>query len=104
MLTVSLKFRRRTLFFSFNLVLPSVTIVFCTIFGFILPPESGEKIGLRNYFINLYTFLLSFTTSLINVWKEITNLLGVIFFLNYVSTIVPPSSMGVARISYNLKF
>ena len=58
MLTVSLKFRRRTLFFSFNLVLPSIIITVCSIFGFILPPDSGEKIGLRNYFM-LYFLLMN---------------------------------------------
>ena len=50
MLTVTLVFRRRTLFFSFNLILPTLIITVCTTFGFLLPPEGGEKIGLRNNF------------------------------------------------------
>jgi len=58
MLTVSLKFRRRTLFFSFNFILPSLIITVCSIFGFMLPPESGEKIGLRNYLM-LYFLLIN---------------------------------------------
>ena len=50
MLTVTLKLRRKTLFFTFNLVIPSLAIYVATIIGFILPPDSGEKIGLRNEF------------------------------------------------------
>ncbi len=50
MLTVTLKLRRKTLFYTFNLVLPSLAIYIATIVGFALPPESGEKIGLRNDF------------------------------------------------------
>ena len=38
MLTVTLNFRRRTLFFSFNLILPTLIITVCTTFGFLLPP------------------------------------------------------------------
>jgi nicotinic acetylcholine receptor len=76
MVDIILTFRRRTLFFSFNFVLPSVFITILSIAGFILPPKSGEKIGL-----------------------QITNLLAVVFFLSYVSTIVPASSFGIAKIS-----
>jgi nicotinic acetylcholine receptor, invertebrate len=44
---ITLKYRRRTLFFSFNFILPSLIITVCSVMGFILPPESGEKVGLR---------------------------------------------------------
>ena len=47
MLTITFHFRRRTLFFSFNFILPSLVLTVCSIFGFILPPDSGEKISLR---------------------------------------------------------
>ena len=53
MLNVRLHFRRRTLFFSFNFIIPSMIITVCSIFGFILPPESGEKVGLRKYCIGI---------------------------------------------------
>ena len=49
-LSIDFKFKRRTLFFTFNLILPSIVITISSIFGFILPPESGEKIGLRKNF------------------------------------------------------
>ena len=44
---ITLKYRRRTLFFSFNFILPSLIITVCSVMGFILPPECGEKVGLR---------------------------------------------------------
>ena len=31
--------------------------------------------------------------------KEIANLLGVVFFLQYVADTVPPTSLGIAKIS-----
>ena len=48
---ITLNFRRRTLFYTFNFVLPSMIITVCSVMGFILPPESGEKVGLRKYHI-----------------------------------------------------
>ena len=50
---ITLNFRRRTLFFTFNFVLPSVIITVCSVMGFILPPESGEKVGLRMWIVVL---------------------------------------------------
>ncbi len=59
-MTAHLYFRRRTLFFSFNFIIPCLIITICSIFGFMLPPESGEKIGLRKqkYLISFIYFLL----------------------------------------------
>jgi hypothetical protein len=31
---------------------------------------------------------------------EITNLLSVVYFTQYVSTIIPPSSMGITKLSH----
>lgn len=47
MIYIDLFFRRRTLFYSFNLITPGIIISILSIAGFILPAESGEKIGLR---------------------------------------------------------
>ena len=44
---VNIHLRRRSLFHTFNFVLPSLFITILSISGFILPPESGEKVGLR---------------------------------------------------------
>lgn len=39
--------KRRTLYYGFNLIIPCMLITLITLLGFILPPDSGEKIGLR---------------------------------------------------------
>ena len=38
--------RRRTLYFVFNLILPCILISLMSLLGFVLPPDSGEKVGL----------------------------------------------------------
>jgi len=48
---IDLFFRRRTLFYTFNYVIPNFIITILSITGFILPPESGEKISLRKRFL-----------------------------------------------------
>lgn len=45
-LNINLKFRRRTLFFTFNFIVPSLIITVCTIVGFWLDSGSEEKVGL----------------------------------------------------------
>ena len=47
LIDVNIHLRRRSLFHTFNFVLPSLFITILSISGFILPPESGEKVGLR---------------------------------------------------------
>jgi hypothetical protein len=54
---ITLKYRRRTLFFSFNFILPSLIITVCSVMGFILPPESGEKVGLRK--LKIYYLIIA---------------------------------------------
>ena len=54
-------------------------------------------------FINLYTNLKQINvTNFYFCNIEITNLLAVVFITQYVSTIVPSSSLGVAKISVYL--
>ena len=52
----SLKFtmfmKRRTLYYGFNLIIPCILITVMTILGFTLPPDAGEKIGLRKFFFD----------------------------------------------------
>ena len=47
--TLTLNFRRRTLFFTFNFVLPCLILTVCALMGFVLSSDRGEKVGLRNY-------------------------------------------------------
>ncbi|CAJ0930471.1 unnamed protein product, partial [Mesorhabditis belari] len=70
-----LHLRRRTLFYGFNLIIPSLLITLMTVLGFSLPPDAGEKINL-----------------------EMTVLLAIVFFLSMVSEMTPPTSEAVPLI------
>ena len=47
-ITFTIKIRRRTLYYFFNLIVPCLLISSMAILGFTLPPDSGEKLGLGN--------------------------------------------------------
>ncbi|CAD5235726.1 unnamed protein product [Bursaphelenchus xylophilus] len=64
--------RRKVLYYGINWIIPSVLFLLCTILGFSLPAESGEKITLQSQ-----------------------NLLSVILFLGMVSEVTPPTSTSV---------
>ncbi|KHJ88246.1 Neurotransmitter-gated ion-channel transmembrane region [Oesophagostomum dentatum] len=70
-----LHIRRRTLYYGFNLIIPSILICAMTVFGFSLPPDAGEKITL-----------------------QMTILLAIVFFLSVVSEMTPPTSDAVPLI------
>ena len=44
--TITIRIRRRPLFYVFNLVIPCALILSMILLGFFLPPESGERITL----------------------------------------------------------
>ena len=67
--TFYLTMRRKSLFYLMNLVFPCILISTVACLGFILPPDSGEKVSL-----------------------EITVLLSLAVFLMVVSETMPPSS------------
>jgi len=70
--TFTIHIRRRTLYYIFNLIIPSALISSLTILTFLLPPDAGEKISLG------ITILLSLTV-----------------FLTVVAESVPPTSISV---------
>jgi nicotinic acetylcholine receptor len=45
-ITFTISIRRRTLYYSFNIIIPSILIAALTLVGFLLPPDSGEKLTL----------------------------------------------------------
>ena len=45
-ITFSIKIRRRTVYYFFNLIVPCVLIASMAVLGFTLPPDSGEKLSL----------------------------------------------------------
>ncbi|XP_015765770.1 PREDICTED: neuronal acetylcholine receptor subunit alpha-10-like isoform X2 [Acropora digitifera] len=75
-ITYTVKIRRRTLFFFFNMIIPCLVIVGLTILSFYLPPDSGERLSL-----------------------VITNLLAMTVFMLLVAEIIPPTSDAVSIIS-----
>ncbi|CAH3016545.1 unnamed protein product [Porites evermanni] len=75
-ITYTVRIRRRTLFFFFNMVIPCLVIVGLTILSFYLPPDSGERLSL-----------------------VITNLLAMTVFMLLVAEIIPPTSDAVSIIS-----
>ncbi|VIO97033.1 Uncharacterized protein BM_BM2680 [Brugia malayi] len=74
-ITFYMHIRRRTLYYGFNLLIPSLLISLMTVLGFTLPPDAGEKITL-----------------------EITILLSIVFFLSMVAEMTPSTSEAVPLI------
>lgn len=73
--------RRKTLFYTVNLIIPCVGITFLTVLVFYLPSDSGEKIAL------CVSILLSLT----------------VFFL-LLAEIIPPTSLAVPLLGKYLLF
>ena len=57
-LVFKITIRRKTLFYSFNLIIPIVGISFLTIFVFYLPADSCEKIPLSTFIVVSITFFV----------------------------------------------
>ena len=55
--TFTIKIRRRTLYYFFNLIVPCVLIASMAVLGFTLPPDSGEKLSLGGQLAITESFL-----------------------------------------------
>jgi nicotinic acetylcholine receptor len=80
-ITFLIKIRRKTLFYTVNLIIPCVGISFLTVLTFYLPSDSGEKVAL------CISILLSLT----------------VFFL-LLAELIPPTSLVVPLIGKYLLF
>lgn len=80
-ITYYVTMRRKTLFYTVNLILPAVLISFLCLLVFLLPAEAGEKITLG-----------------------ISILLSLVVFLLLVSKILPPTSLVIPLIAKYLLF
>lgn len=54
-ITFNITMRRKTLFYTVNIIIPCMGISFLTVLTFYLPSDSGEKVKL-NYFLHLLQF------------------------------------------------
>ena len=52
-ITFTIKIRRRTLYYFCNLIIPCILIASMAVLGFTLPPDSGEKLSLGEYYKKL---------------------------------------------------
>lgn len=61
-ITFTIKIRRRTLYYFFNLIVPCVLISSMALLGFTLPPDSGEKLTLGGYryFLNSFIYIYEY--------------------------------------------
>ena len=64
-ITFTIKIRRRTLYYFFNLIVPCILIASMAVLGFTLPPDSGEKLSLGRK-ININKYILS-TVNVISI-------------------------------------
>ncbi|XP_011142412.1 acetylcholine receptor subunit beta-like 2 isoform X2 [Harpegnathos saltator] len=80
-ITFNITMRRKTLFYTVNLIIPCVGITFMTVLVFYLPSDSGEKVSLCS------SILLSLT----------------VFFL-LLAEIIPPTSLAVPLLGKYLLF
>lgn len=80
-ITFTVKIRRKTLFYTVNLIIPCVLISFLSVCVFYLPADAGEKMTMC-----------------------ISILLALVVFLLLVSKILPPTSINVPLIAKYLLF
>ena len=86
-ITFTIKIRRRTMYYFYNLIVPCLLIASMAVLGFTLPPDSGEKLSLGDVIITTLSAQL-ITFDLLGV----TILLSLTIFLNTVSSIIPITS------------
>ena len=56
-ITFIVKIRRRTLYYFFNLIVPCLLISSMAVLDFTLPPDSGEKLSLGEYYqLNIFLY------------------------------------------------
>jgi hypothetical protein len=58
-ITFNITMRRKTLFYTVNIIIPCMGISFLTVLTFYLPSDSGEKVSARRYYFSLMHSLFS---------------------------------------------
>jgi len=114
-ITYTLKIRRKTLFYTVNLIIPCVLISLLSVSVFYLPADAGEKMTMcisillsssasrcvlpRLNHVSQPTLFL-FSASLLSI----SILLALVVFLLLVSKILPPTSVSIPLIAKYLLF
>ena len=75
-ITFNITLRRKTLFYTFNLIIPCVGISFLTVLTFYLPSDSGEKISLCISILVSLTFFVLLLYELIPPTSLVVPLIG----------------------------
>ncbi|XP_037912238.1 neuronal acetylcholine receptor subunit alpha-7 isoform X3 [Hermetia illucens] len=78
-ITFTIKIRRRTLYYFFNLIVPCVLISSMALLGFTLPPDSGEKLTLGVTILLSLTVFLNLVAETLPQVSDAIPLLGTYF-------------------------
>ena len=98
-ITFILTMRRKTLFYTVNLIIPCVGISFLTVLVFYLPADSGEKVMFSLLDIVSITLKVSLQVTLC-----ISILLSLTVFFLLLAEIIPPTSLAVPLLGKYLLF
>ena len=78
--TVSLKIRRKPLFYWFNLVIPYALLLLCLWVGYFVPPHSGERISLSLVILLAFSIIVQATSSYLPRSNELPSL-SILYFV-----------------------
>lgn len=82
-ITFNITLKRKTLFYTCNLIIPCVSITFLTVFTFYLPSECGEKISLGTMILlSLTVFILLLNELIPGDYNKFYLIIIFLLFLN----------------------
>ena len=97
-ITFNITMRRKTLFYTVNLIIPCMGISFLTVLTFYLPSDSGEKVW-ANFLLMVFWYHFTFQVTL-----SISILTSLYVFFLLVVEIIPPTSLVVPLLGKYLIF
>lgn len=103
-ITFKMTMRRKTLFYTVNLIIPCVALTFLTVLVFYLPSDSGEKVNVE-MFSNIFRhWIINWRKSLTKVTLCISILVSLTVFFLLLAEIIPPTSLAVPLLGKYLLF
>lgn len=78
--TISLKIRRKPLFYWFNLVIPYALLLLCLWVGYFVPPHSGERISLSLVILLAFSIIVQATSAYLPRSNELPSL-SILYFV-----------------------